>query len=195
MEKETAAGGGSPENPWKKIDGAIVYKNPWITVREDKVIRPDGLPGIYGVVECRRAVGVIAIAETGEICLVGQHRYAMECYSWEIVEGGAEAGEDLLAAIQRELQEEAGLQADHWERLGGEVHISNCHSSERGYLFVATGLHAVPASPEGTEDITVRWVSLEEALKMVLFGEMQDSLSMIGVLLLARRFEEGALEP
>ena len=125
----------SRENPWKRLSSRVVYQNAWITVREDQVIRPDGKPGIYGVVETRIAAGVAAITENRELYLVGQFRYPTNEYSWEIIEGGTDGGESALSGAQRELKEEAGITAAHWEQLGGEIHLTNCHSSEIGVLF------------------------------------------------------------
>lgn len=174
-------------NPWKTLSSEVKYENPWITVREDQVIRPDGKPGIYGVVDCRVATGVIALTEADEVYLVGQYRYALDCYSWEIIEGGAEVGEDPLEACKRELQEEAGLLADHWEPLGHELHLTNCHSSERGFLYVARGLHHVGASPEGTEELQVKKVPWAEAVAMVDRGEINDAFSIMAILMYDRR--------
>jgi len=120
------------KNPWTTLATRVVYTNPWITVREDKVLRPNGSPGIYGVVETRLATGVLALTPEEDCYLVGQYRYTMHEYSWELIEGGSDPGEDALAAAQRELREEAGLTARDWQPLGGEIHLSNCHSSERG---------------------------------------------------------------
>ena len=170
-------------NPWKTLSSAVKYRNPWITIREDEVIRPDGTPGIYGVVECRVATGVLALTEAGALYLVGQYRYPLDCYSWEIVEGGAEPGEEPLAACQRELREEAGLEAAHWEPLGGEIHLSNCHSSERGFLYVARGLTHVGAAPDGTEELQLKTVPWSEALAMVARGDISDAFSIMGILL------------
>jgi 8-oxo-dGTP pyrophosphatase MutT (NUDIX family) len=121
--------------------------------------------------------------------LVGQYRYPLETYSWEIIEGGAEQGEPPMKAAQRELQEEAGLTARSWRQLGGEIHLSNCHSSEVGYLYVADGLTQVSAAPDPTEVLKIKKVSFEEALRMVMAGEITDSLSIIGILRLAREFD------
>ncbi len=181
----------SENNPWKTLDSRVVYTNPWITLREDRVIRPDGAPGIYGVVDTRIATGVLALTADMQLVLVGQYRYTMNEYSWEIIEGGTDPGEDPLAAIQRELREEAGLTADRWEPIGGELHMSNCHSSERGYLFVATGLHEVGAEPEGTEVLALRRVPFDEAVRMVTAGEIRDAIAVIGILLLDRLLREG----
>jgi len=102
------------QNPWQTKSSRLVYENAWIRVREDQVTCPDGQPGIYGVVETRIATGVIALTPQHEIYLVGQFRYPTGEYSWEIIEGGTEDGEEPLAAAKRELQEEAGLVARTW---------------------------------------------------------------------------------
>lgn len=171
------------KNPWTTTGTSEIYKNHWIRLREDQVIRPDGKNGIYCVVEARNAAtGVIALDEQGNIVLVGQYRYPVEEYSWEIIEGGAEEGETPLQAIQRELSEEAGLTADKWRPLGGEVLLSNCFSDERGYLFVAEGLHSVGEHPEGTEVLQIKKVPFEEAYQMVMSGEIKDGMSVIALM-------------
>jgi len=174
-------------NPWKTLSTEVKYKNPWITVREDQVIRPDGHPGIYGVVETRVATGVLALDDHDALYLVGQYRYPMGCYSWEIIEGGAEPGEDPVVACKRELREEAGLEAAHWEPIGGEIHLSNCHSSERGFLYVARGLTHVGDDPDGTEQLQIKKVPWNEAVSMVERGEITDAFSIMGILLYDRR--------
>ena len=174
------------KNPWTTLDSRVVYENPWMRVREDNVIRPDGKKGIYGVVETHIATGVIALTEQKEVYLVGQYRYPTQCYSWEIVEGGTDSHETPLAAAQRELREEAGITARDWSELGGEVHLSNCITAEVARLFLATGLGEVPASPEGTEVLEVRKVPLVRALQMVDDGEVVDAVSIIALLRLDR---------
>lgn len=174
------------KNPWTTLSSEVKYQNAWITVREDQVIRPDGAPGIYGVVDCRVATGVLALTDADEVYLVGQYRYPMDCYSWEIIEGGAETGEDPMEACKRELREEAGLEAEEWAPLGHEIHLSNCHSSERGFLYVARGLRHVGAEPEGTEALQVRTVSWDEAVSMVTDGTITDAFSIMGILLYDR---------
>ena len=178
------------ENPWKTLSSKVMYRNPWISVREDQVIRPDGSPGIYGVVESKVATGVVALTDDNQVCLVGQYRYPMQQYSWEIIEGGAEHGEDPFAAIQRELQEEAGLQATEWLQLGEEFHLSNCFSAERGMLYLARGLTAVPSRPDSTEVLQLKNVALSQALAMVDSGEIKDGMSIVG-LLRAERYLQG----
>lgn len=170
------------KNPWTKIDSQILYQNPWLTLREDHVIRPDGNKGIYTVVEARIATGVLALTKDHQLYLVGQYRYPLDTYSWEIIEGGAEPNESPLETAKRELNEEAGLQAKQWQQLGGEIHLSNCISSECGYLFVATDLTEGPPKPDPDEILTIKKVPFTQALNMVHQNEIKDAMSIMGIL-------------
>ena len=170
-------------NPWKTISSREVYKNSWIRVREDQVIRPDGNPGIYGVVEARLAVAVLAVDAEQQIVLVGQFRYPLQNYSWELIEGGSEDQEQGLETAKRELEEEAGLTAGQWEPLGHEIHLSNSFSAERGVIFVARDLTEVARRPEPTEILQVRRFSLAAVLAMIASGEITDSLTIIAIML------------
>lgn len=173
-------------NPWRTLDSKEIYRNPWIRLREDQVINPDGSRGIYGVVETRIATGVVAITPKNEIYMIGQYRYPVEEYSWEIPEGGTEKDEPPLDAAKRELREEAGIIATDWQQLGGEFHVSNCISAERGFLYIAHDLQEVEMEPEGTEILQVRKMPFEECLKMLDTGEIKDSITIIGLLRAAR---------
>jgi 8-oxo-dGTP pyrophosphatase MutT (NUDIX family) len=185
---DDSAHGAAKVGPWRRISTRLVYENPWIRVREDQVITPTGSPGIYGVVDARLAVGIVALTSDLKIYLVGQHRYPTDVYSWEIPEGGGEDGESPLLAAQRELREETGLSAGSWEPLGSEVHLSNCFTSERAYLFVARDLSLGSPAPDQTEQLKVRVVSLIEAVRMVESGEIYDGLTIIAILRAARIF-------
>lgn len=168
-------------NPWKTLSELVVYDNPWIRVHEDKVIRPDGAPGIYGVVEYKnKAIGILPIDENQDIYLVGQYRYPLGIYSWEIPEGGCPLGEEPLAAAKRELKEETGLTADNWQLLG-TAHLSNSVSDEEAFWFLATGLSPGQAQPDGTEQLAHRRVPFAEALRMVADGEITDALSVLAI--------------
>lgn len=163
----------------------VAYENPWITVWHDDVTRPDGSPGIYGVVHFDSlAAGVVAIDEEDRVVLVGQHRYTLDVDSWEIPEGGVPPGETALEGIQRELREETGLEADQWRELC-RLDLSNSVTDERAVLFVATGLRHGDASPEPTESIEVRWVPFDEALAMTAGGGITDAMSVVALQRLA----------
>jgi len=172
-----------------------VYENPWIRVREDQVVRPDGQPGIYGVVEFKnRAVGVLPVEDDGSVWLVGQHRYPLDDYSWEIPEGGSPPSESPEETARRELVEETGLTAGRLELLGTS-HLSNSVSDELAYISRATELPPGPSSPEGTEQLHVRRVSWDKAWAMLRRGEITDSMSVIALLHEAvRRLEGSAAE-
>lgn len=173
-------------NPWQTRSSREIYQNDWIKVREDQVIRPDGEAGIYGVVSMKnRAIGVVPLHEDGTITLVGQFRYTMDEYSWEIPEGGCPQGESPIEAARRELQEETGLLAAQIRPLGGEFQLSNSLTDERASLFLATDLSQGESSPEGTEELQLQRIPLGKALEMVLSGEIRDGLSVIAILLLA----------
>jgi 8-oxo-dGTP pyrophosphatase MutT (NUDIX family) len=179
---------GKQDNPWKTESETEVYSNPWIRVSHREVINPSGGKGIYGVVSFRNlAIGVVPVDEEMNTYLVGQFRYTLDEYSWEIPEGGGPEGEDPSQTAERELLEETGLLAGKVELLG-KIHTSNSVTDEEGYIFLAQELIQSQANPEETEDITVKKLPLSEAIEMVVDGRITDSLSMAGLLLAGRRF-------
>ena len=173
-------------NPWTRNSRRQVYENPWIVVYHDEVTRPDGSRGDYGVVHFRgAAVGVVALDEAGRVLLVGQWRYTLDRFSWEIPEGGVPAGESMLDGARRELAEETGYRARDWRELV-RFATSNSSTDEEGALYVATGLEPGEASLDGSEsDLVCRWVTLDEAVAMVDRGEITDAMSQIGLLRVA----------
>jgi 8-oxo-dGTP pyrophosphatase MutT (NUDIX family) len=168
-------------NPWKTLSSKSAFKNAWFRVREDRVIRPDGKEGEYAFLEKNAATGVVALTPANEVYLVGQWRYPMECYSWEIIEGGAEDGETPEEAARRELKEEAGLIAKRFIPLGGEIHLSNCVTSEKSYLFLAEDLVETEKSPDATEILVIKRVPLIECLELIKRGEIFDALTIIAI--------------
>lgn len=174
-----------PRNPWRTKSSKIVYENPWIRVREDQVIRPDGGPGIYGVIEIRPSVGVVAINERDEIVLVGQWRYSVNRYSWEVPRGGSHTGEtDMLKVAKRELAEEAGLIADTWQVLG-PVDVCNGVADDVQTLYLATGLSPTEMQLDPEEDIAVEWKPFEEAVRMAMDGRITEVCSVAAILRVA----------
>lgn len=174
-----------PSNPWKTLSTRVAYENAWIRVREDQVIRPDGGPGIYGVVEIRPSVAVVALNERDEIVLVGQWRYTINRYSWEIPRGGSHAGEtDMLAVAKRELAEEAGVLAETWQPLGA-ADVGNGVVSEIQSFFLATDLSSTEMNLDPEEDIVVAWHSFEEAVDMVMDGRITEVCSVAAILKIA----------
>jgi 8-oxo-dGTP pyrophosphatase MutT (NUDIX family) len=164
--------------PWRRLTRRTAYANPWLEVLHDDVLRPDGSPGIYGVVHLRNAaVGIVVLDEGDRVLLVGQHRYTLDEYSWEIPEGGVPFDEDLLDGARRELREETGYEAAEW-RLLFRFSMSNSVTDEVGAIFLATGLTAGEASPEPTEELAVRWVALDEAIALIDAGELTDVMSV-----------------
>lgn len=170
-----------PDSPWRTLSRTEVYDNPWITVREDAVVRPDGNEGIYGVVDMKRvALGAVPLFTDGDTLLVGQYRYALDAYSWEIPEGGGDPDVEPLTEIRRELREETGLDARQWTELGG-LHPSNCVTSERGLLWLAEGLGEHDPDPDGSEELRSWRLPFDEAVAMALDGRLTDSMTVVGL--------------
>ena len=174
-------------NPWKTLASRLVYENAWVRLREDAVLRPDGQAGVYSVLELRPSVGIVAINGHDEVLLVGQWRYPLGRYSWEIPRGGSHADEtDPLAVAQRELREETGVEAKHWRRLGA-VDVNNGVTDDVEHLFLATEVRCGPARLDPEEEIAVRWTPFDSAVQMALQGEITEVCTVAALLMAARR--------
>jgi len=173
------------KNPWKTLKITEVYDNPWIHIDEHDVINPSGNPGIYGTIHFKNlACGIIPLDDDDTTWIVGQYRYALDRYSWEIPMGGVAVGTDLLTGAQRELKEETGLTAAHWKKIL-DVDLSNSITDEIGTVFVAEGLtHGKPEFEE-TERIEIRKLPFDDLVRMALDGQITDVLSIAGILKLA----------
>lgn len=180
-------------NPWKTIEVKEVYENPWIKLTHRDVINPSGNPGIYGVVHFKNlAIGVIPLDDQMNTWLVGQYRYPLDKYTWEIPEGGGPIGTSPLSAAQRELMEETGIVARNWMEIG-DVQVSNSVTNEVGKIFLARDLEFGEAQPEETEQLHVKKIPFQEAVRMVMDNEIQDSLSVIAILKADYLIKEGKL--
>ena len=175
------------KNPWTTLSGEEKYENRWIKVTEYQVINPAGGRGIYGKIHFKnKGIGIIPIDEQGNVWLVGQYRYTLDEFHWEIPEGGGPLKEDPLEAAKRELKEETGLSARKWTPLL-RMNPSNSVSDEECVIYLAEGLeHGESALEETEADLKVRKISLKDAIEMVVRGEIADSMSMIGLLMLGR---------
>ncbi|MBS1680319.1 MAG: NUDIX hydrolase [Bacteroidetes bacterium] len=172
---------------WRTLSAEVVYENPWIKLEEHQTINPSGGQSIYGKVHFKNtAIGIVALDTENNTWLVGQHRYTLNEWSWEIPEGGGPAETDILDSAKRELLEETGLTAGKWKEIL-KTHLSNSVSDEVGYVFMAQELTAGKYNREATEaDMKVWKLPFAEALKMVLEGKITDSLSVMGILKAAR---------
>lgn len=179
------------KSDWKRISREDVYDNPWISIHHDEVINPNGGRGIYGVVHFKNlAIGVVPVDENGYTWLVGQKRYPIDTYTWEIPEGGGPLGIPPLESAQRELSEEVGLIAESWECIL-ESDLSNSATDERCVLYVASSLTQTEAEPDVTEDLKVMHLPLREAIEMVDQGKIRDSLSVMALLWIDREIARG----
>ncbi len=169
------------KNPWITLSSREIYKNEWLRLREDQVVTPGGKPGIYSVIEKSPAMAIIPLSKNLETYLIGQYRYALKTYSWEIPEGGADPGESNLDAAKRELKEETGLEALLWTYLGS-LYTSNSIMNEIGHIYLAEDLTEGDSEPEHTEDLSVIKIPFMEVYQKVLDYEIKDAMAIIGVM-------------
>ena len=168
-------------NPWRTLSSRIVYENAWVRVREDQVTRPDGGSGIYGVIEIPASVGIVAIDDQDQIALVGQWRYPLGRYSWEIPRGGSHGAPDILGVAQRELAEEVGVEAAEWQQIG-TVDVCNGVTNDVQHFFLATGLRPASAHQDPFEQVIAEWQPFSRALEMVMKGGITEVCSVAAIL-------------
>jgi len=169
------------KNPWQIISEKNIYDNPWINITEFDVINPGGGNGIYGKVHFKNlAIGILPLDENMNTYLVGQYRFPLDQYSWEIPEGGGMIGIDPLISAQRELIEETGLVATQWTEIL-RMHLSNSVTDEYAIIYIATGLQQKKPMPEETEKIAIKKLAFEEAYNMVQQGLITDSMSVAAI--------------
>ncbi|GAB3637120.1 NUDIX hydrolase [Hymenobacter arcticus] len=169
-------------NPWQTLSSEPKYQNAWIRVREDQVLNPQGGAGIYGVVSMKnKAIGIVPLDNEGNTWLVGQYRYTLNEYCWEIPMGGGPVELDVLESAQRELREETGLLAARWTHLA-RLHTSNSVTDEEGFVFLAEGLTQGDTEPEETEDLRLWKLPLAQAIELVMSDRITDAISVAGLL-------------
>ena len=180
-------------NPWQIINEQEVYNNNWITVTHYDVINPSGGVGIYGKVHMKNvAIGIIPLDKEMNTYLVGQYRFPLNEYSWEIPEGGGPLSDDPLSAAKRELLEETGLKATYWSKIL-EMTLSNSVTDERCIIYMARDLAQYAATPEDTEDLIVKKKSFEEVYTMAQNGKITDAVTVAAVLKIKLMMLEGKI--
>jgi ADP-ribose diphosphatase len=186
---------GEERNPWTVLETRPIYENPWMTLVEHKVLTPRGTPGIYGVVSIKSlALGVVAFTDRGEILLVGQYRFPLGRYSWEIPEGGGAKDVAPQLSIARELKEETGYEAGGWQEIL-RLDLSNSVTDETGIAYIAWNLRPGPAKLEETEELALRQVPFAEACEMAMRGEITDAMSLASLFKVKLLAAQGALPP
>jgi len=170
------------ENPWKITSEKVIYDNPWINLTEYEVINPSGNPGIYGKVHYKNiAIGILPLDDELNTYLVGQFRFALGQYSWEMPEGGGFLDTDPLESAKRELLEETGLKAQNWTEIQ-RLHLSNSVSDELSIIYLARSLQQFEAEPEDTEQLIVHKLPFEQVYQMVCNGKITDAMTVAAVL-------------
>jgi len=181
--------------PWRPDAERLIYDNPWIRITEHDATAPTGRPALYGLVGFKNlAIAVLPLHEDGSVTLVGQHRFPLGDYSWEIPEGGGPLGEDPLDGAKRELREETGLLAADWREVL-RMQLSNSVTDEVAVGYLATGLSPAPggAEPDETEALAIARVPFGEALEAAMAGKLQDALTVAMLLRGYHMAREGAL--
>jgi 8-oxo-dGTP pyrophosphatase MutT (NUDIX family) len=167
-----------PLNTWQTLNSELVYESAWIAVNKHQTINPSGNPAIYSVVNFKNlAIGIFPLSDDGYTWLVGQWRYPLNAYSWEIPEGGGPLGELPIETAIRELKEETGIVATTFKEIM-QLHLSNSATDEHAYVFLATGLTFEESEPEESEDLKIRKIHINDVFNMVLSGEITDAISV-----------------
>lgn len=183
--------------PWARGIAKPIYDNPWIRVTEFAATAPTGNPATYGLVGYKNlAIAILPLFDDGTTVLVGQHRFPLMDYSWEIPEGGGPLETDPLESARRELAEETGLAAATWQEIL-RVQLSNSVSDERAIGYLATGLSATHGAhhADDTEALETVRVPFREALDAAMAGDLQDVLTVAMLLKASHMAREGHLAP
>lgn len=170
------------ENSWTTLKSEVKFETDWISISKHDVLNPSGNKGLYGVVNFKNlAIGILPLDSENNTWLVGQWRYPLNQYSWEIPEGGGKFSHDPIESAKRELKEETGLIANKYTLLCN-MHTSNSATDEYCYIYIAQNLEYTLSEPEESEDLQVKKLPFEQAYQMVMAGKITDSLSMVAIL-------------
>lgn len=168
-------------NTWETLSSELIYESAWIALNKHQTINPAGNPAVYSVVNFKNlAIGILPLSEDGYTWLVGQWRYPLNAYSWEIPEGGGPLGELPIETAKRELKEETGIVAQQFQEIM-QLHLSNSATDEHAYIFLATDLTFEEAEPEETEDLQIKKIHIDDAYQMVLDGKITDAISVAAI--------------
>jgi 8-oxo-dGTP pyrophosphatase MutT (NUDIX family) len=179
--------------PWTATAERVVYENPWLKISEHDAVAPTGHQALYGVVGFKNyAIGILPLHEDGTVTLVGQNRFPLRAYSWEIPEGGGALDVDPLESARRELREETGLTASDWREVL-RFEVSNSVTDERGYGYIATGLSQAETDPDETEVIHIARRPFREVLDLALSGMIPDLITLAMLLRAYHMAVEGRL--
>jgi 8-oxo-dGTP pyrophosphatase MutT (NUDIX family) len=184
----------NPLNTWETLTSELMYESAWIAVNKHQTINPAGKPAIYSVVNFKnKAIGILPLSENGFTWLVGQWRYPLNAYSWEIPEGGGPLGEEPIETAIRELKEETGIVAKNFKEIM-QLHLSNSATDEHAFIFLATDLTFEESEPEDSEDLKVKKVHINEAFEMVMRGEITDGISVAAIFKVKYLLDKGELK-
>lgn len=184
----------NPLNTWQTLSSELVYESAWIAVNKHQAINPAGNPAIYSVVNFKNlAIGILPLSKDGFTWLVGQWRYPLNAYSWEIPEGGGPLVEEPIDTAIRELKEETGIVANHFEEIM-QLHLSNSATDEHAFVFLATDLTFEEAEPEESEDLTIKKIHINDAFEMVMNGEITDGISVAAIFKVKYLLDNGKLK-
>jgi 8-oxo-dGTP pyrophosphatase MutT (NUDIX family) len=176
--------------PWKIKSSEVKYKSGWLEVREDQTVRTqDGLEKGRIVVVIRPGVAVLPIDDEGNVYLCKEYRYAADIESIHPVNGGIESGEDALVSAKRELMEELGIEAREWIPLGSVQVLSSKIETLQSH-FIAKGVIVKEQQLESGEDISLLKYSLDEAVQMVMDGQITEAGGCVLILKAARYFKK-----
>jgi ADP-ribose pyrophosphatase len=170
------------KRPYEILQQRIKLKNPWYTLRQDRVRLPNGQETLYNVVDKNDAVWIIPVLADGRVVLINQYRYPIDAWCLELPAGGIPQGQDPHAVARQELQEEIGGTSADWHYVGHYWTMKGI-GNEGAYFYLARGVELGPVQHEATEVIELNIVTAAQALAMARSGQIADAPSALALLL------------